>query len=134
MARRPRRNCKKPYARLGLLAQAKDGVKSKAEVNGFNRLLQQRSLKDIFDQHLTSICKLWFFHLRSIARIRDCLSTTDTETLVHAFITSRLDSCNSLLYGLPKFLTDRLQYVQHSAARLITRSRKYDPMKKIRLF
>ena len=78
------------------------------------------------DQHVTSICKSSFFHLRSIAKTRDSLSTTDTETLVHAFITSRLDCFNSLLYSLPKFLIGRLQNVQNSAARFITRSRKYD--------
>ena len=69
---------------------------------------------------------MFFFHLRSIARIRDCLSTTDSEILVHAFITSRLDSCNSLPYGLPEILIGRSQNVQNSAERPITRSRKYD--------
>lgn len=61
-----------------------------------------KNMSIIFDQHLsldqrvTSICKSCFvFDLPSIARIRECLSTTDTETLVHAIITSRLDSCNS---------------------------------------
>jgi hypothetical protein len=44
----------------------------------------------------------------------------------HAFITSKLDNSNSLLHGLPKFLFDRLQNVQNSAARIITGSRKYD--------
>ena len=67
------------------------------------------------DQHVTSICKSTIYlQLLSIAWIRDCLSTTGTEILLHAFITSRLDSCNSLPYGLPKFLIDRLQNVQNS--------------------
>ena len=74
------------------------------------------------DQHVTNICKACFFHLRNIAKIRDYLSTADTETLV----SSKLDSCNSLLYGLPKSTIDRLQKVQNSAARLITRNKKFD--------
>jgi hypothetical protein len=64
------------------------------------------------DQHVANICKTCFFHLRKIAKIRDYLSTADTETLVHSLITFKLDSCNSLLYGLPKFMIDRLQNVQ----------------------
>ena len=71
-------------------------------------------------------CTACFFHLRNIAKIREYLSTADTETLVHAFITSKLDSCNSLLYGLPESLIDRLQNVQNSATRLITRNKKID--------
>ena len=49
-----------------------------------------------------------------------------TEKLVHAFITSKIDVNNSLLYGLPDFLLQRLQHVQNSAARLVTRSQKHD--------
>ena len=83
--------------------------------------------QDMFlEQHVADICKVCFYHLRNIARIRDYLSLPDTETLVHAFITTKLDSCNSLLVGLPKSLLDRLQSVQNSAARLITRSKKYE--------
>ena len=45
---------------------------------------------------------------------------------MHAFVTSRIDSCNALLFGLPNFLIQRLQYVLNSAARVIARSRKFD--------
>ena len=47
-------------------------------------------------------------------------------TLIHAFVTSRLDYCYSLLYGLPKYQISKLQRVQNTAARLITNTRKYD--------
>ena len=38
----------------------------------------------------------------------------------------RIDSCNSLLYGLPDLQISKLQRIQNSAARLVTRSRTYD--------
>jgi len=45
-------------------------------------------------------------------------------TLVHAFITSRVDYCNAVLYGVPAEVTRRLQAVLHAAARLITSVRR----------
>ena len=77
------------------------------------------------DKHVTNICKNCFFHFRKIARIKEYLSTSDIRTLVRAFITSKLDNCNSLSHGLPKFLIDRLQTVQNCAARLVTGSKQY---------
>ena len=48
------------------------------------------------------------------------------KTLVHAFVTSKLDNCNALLYGLRKYKIQRLQYALNSAARQVTLSRKHD--------
>ena len=76
--------------------------------------------------HINSTCKGAFHHLRNIAIIRKYLSVKTTEILVHAFVTSKLDFCNSLLYGVPKSLLQKLQSVQNTAARLVTCSRKYD--------
>ena len=42
-----------------------------------------------------------------------------TEKLIHAFITSRLDYCKSLLYGVPDHHMQKLQYVTHASAQLI---------------
>jgi len=46
------------------------------------------------------------------------------KTLVHAFISRRLDYCNSLLYGVSDSLLAKLQTVQNAAARVITGTRR----------
>ena len=69
---------------------------------------------------------------RNIARVRKHLSFESNQVLIHAFVTSKLDYCNSLYYGLPDFLIKKLQYVQNSAARLLTGSCKYDNVTPIR--
>ena len=48
------------------------------------------------------------------------------KTLVHAFVTSKLDNCTALFYGFPKYKIQRLQYMLNSTARLVTLSRKHD--------
>ena len=65
-----------------------------------------------------------FYQLRNIARIRKYLSHKTTEFLVHAFVSLKLDFCNSRLYGIPKYL-QKLQSVQNAAVRLVTSS-KFD--------
>ena len=67
-----------------------------------------------------------FFRICGIAKIRRYLSHDTAKTIVHAYITSRLDNCSALYYGLPKYLIDRLQLVQNSAARLVIASREHD--------
>ena len=74
--------------------------------------------------HVTKICNAAFYHLHNIRRIRKYFSR-DSLTLIHAFITSRLDYCNGLLNGLPKSQLVKLQRVQNAAARLVLNLRKY---------
>ena len=66
-----------------------------------------------------------FYYLYNIRRIRKYLSRLSTETLIHAFVSSRIDYCNSLLYGLPVYQLNKLQRVQNAAARLIFLESKY---------
>ncbi len=79
-----------------------------------------------FENHISHVTKTAFFHLRNIAKLRNMLSVSDAEKLVHAFMTSRLDYCNALLGGCPASSINKLQIVQNAAARVLTRSRKYD--------
>ncbi len=79
-----------------------------------------------FDLHITHITRTAFFHLKNIARLRPSLTFSAAETLIHAFITSRLDYCSSILYGSPSKLLNKLQYIQNSAARLLTHTRSRD--------
>ncbi len=79
-----------------------------------------------FEKHISNVTKTGFFHLRNIAKLRNMLPVSDAEKLVHAFMTSRLDYCNALLGGCPASSINKLQVVQNAAARVLTRSRKYD--------
>ncbi len=76
--------------------------------------------------HINSVCKSGYYHLRNISRIRKCITHDACVTLVHAFITSRLDYCNTLFAGLPDCDINKLQLVQNSAARIVTLTRKFN--------
>ncbi len=78
-----------------------------------------------FENHISHVTKAAFFH-PNIAKLRNMLSVSDAEKLVHAFMTSRLDYCNALLCGCPASSINKLQIVQNAAARILSRSRKYD--------
>ena len=78
------------------------------------------------DKHINSITRKASMSLYNIGRIRRYLTTEATKTLVHAFIISRLDYANGILYGLPDSSVFRLQKIQNHAARLVTKTKKYD--------
>ena len=89
------------------------------------KVTSARNLGVMMDEHLdmnvhvSHICKICYFKIRNIYKIRKFLSTKATKTLVQAVITSKLDYCNSILYGINSGLIKKLQRVQNSAARLI---------------
>ncbi|KAK3730942.1 hypothetical protein QZH41_008835, partial [Actinostola sp. cb2023] len=58
-------------------------------------------------------------------QIRKYLTADSTKTLIHAFVTSHIDYCNSLLYGLPQYQFDRLQRVLNAVARVTCLIPKY---------
>ena len=82
--------------------------------------------------HVNNMCKKSYLHLRNLSNIRKYLDKSTTETAVHAFISSILDYGNSLLYGIPNILTQKLQLVQNCAVRIVTGARKFDRVSHLR--
>ena len=75
---------------------------------------------------VASVCSAASHALWKIGKIRKFLGQHSAEKLIHAFVTSRIDYCNSLLFGLPDYEINKLQLIQNSAARLVARIRKRD--------
>ncbi|XP_067660309.1 uncharacterized protein [Haliotis asinina] len=77
-----------------------------------------------FNAHVNQVSKVCFFHLRSISNIRQYLTSAATQALVRALVTSRLDYCNSVLSGINSNLAVKLQRIQNTSARIISRTSK----------
>ncbi|CAH3137019.1 unnamed protein product, partial [Porites lobata] len=76
--------------------------------------------------HIGKICSKAFRGLYNIRQVRKFLTVQSTKALIHAFVSSHLDYCNALLFGLPKYQLDRLQKVQNAAARVTFQIAKFD--------
>ena len=91
-----------------------------------------KNLGVLFDEnlsihpHVTKICKTAYFHLHNILTIPKFLTREACETLVHSFIFNHFNYYNTLLYGIPANLLQKLQKVQNAAARVIVGISKYD--------
>ncbi|KAJ8037023.1 hypothetical protein HOLleu_17740 [Holothuria leucospilota] len=68
------------------------------------------------DKHISKVCKAGFYYIFNLKKIRKHMSSETMSTMVHSFIKSHLDYCNSLLNSKPVYLIQRLQ---NSAARLV---------------
>ena len=73
--------------------------------------------------HVVSGC---FYQLRQLRSVRRCLPFEARRALVTAFVASRLDYCNAVLYGVAACNINRLQVAMNTAARLVTGSGKYE--------
>ena len=73
-----------------------------------------------FRSHISVVCNSCFYHMRDLRRIRRHLDLDSAKLLATALVSSRLDYCNSLLYGIADIDLTRLQRVQNQLARLVT--------------
>jgi hypothetical protein len=90
-----------------------------------------RNLGVIFDsemsfaEHVNSTVRACFYQLRQLRFVRRSLTPDCAKTLVHAFVTSRVDYCNSLLHGASAHVIRHLQAVMNAAARLNLRAETF---------
>ena len=92
-------------------------------------IIQDEHLK--LDKHVSSLSSKSFYQLYKIRKLRKYLTTDATKILLHAFITSNLDYCNSLFYGMPKFLIKKLQRIQNASARVLLKVPKHNHITQI---
>ena len=78
-----------------------------------------------FSEHISNLTRSSYFQLRRLRAIRGSVSSSILTSIVHAFVSSRIDYCNSLLIGLPKVRLSPIQSVLNAAARLIARLPKF---------
>ena len=63
---------------------------------------------------MANLCHISYYHLRELQRVRRYLNHETAVKVASAWVSSRLDYCNSLLYNTKKAYTGRLQKVQNA--------------------
>ena len=82
--------------------------------------------KFTMEPHTTKIMQIAFLKIRQISYHRKFLTPSAAKTLIHAYITSRLDYYNGLLHGLPTNLLAKLESILNTVVRMVTKTRKYE--------
>src|SRR6218665_100045 len=88
-----------------------------------------RNLGVIFDLHLSfsnHISNLsCFMHIRDLHRIRPMLDSKTASTIATSIVHSKFHYCNSLFLSLDSAQIHRLQLIQNSLARAVTRTPRH---------
>src|SRR6218665_1961323 len=110
------------------------GVDRSSVAIAFPHICFQDSVRDLgvildqelsFSLHINQLTRSCYYQLRQLRVVSRSLFCSAAAALVHAFVTSRLDHCSSILAGLPLAQTACLDRVLRCAARLIGRIPKY---------
>jgi len=79
-----------------------------------------------FNTHVDNVCKSFNFHISTLRHIRRHISEDAAKTTACSMVNGWLDYCNSLLHRTSSSNIKKLQPVQNSVARIITRRRLLD--------
>ena len=78
-----------------------------------------------FSNHISNLSRSCFMHIRDLRRIRPMLDFKTASTIATSIVHSKLDYCNSLFLNLESTQLKRLQLIQNSLARAVTRTPKH---------
>ena len=81
--------------------------------------------------HVDATVSYCYKLISDVGRNRKLLSEADTVSLMHAIVSSRIDYCNSILYGINKNVMCKLQKVQNAAARLISKRKAWQSVRDV---
>ena len=84
-------------------------------------------------EHIKCLSSSCSYQLRQLRLIRNSINKKTIESLVHAFIHSRIDYCNSLFYGASKKSVLMLQSIQNRAAKVVVGGLRFDHVSPILL-
>ena len=91
-----------------------------------------KNLGVIFDKNLNlneqinNVCKKSYYQLQRINQLRKYLDQKSLISLVHAFVTSNIDYCNTIYFNIPEYMIQKIQRIQNTSARVITQTSKYE--------
>ena len=76
--------------------------------------------------HVNSVVSAAFYHIKDIGSIQYFLTPEAAVTLIHEHVTSMLDYCNALLYGLPDKLLYKVKKAQNAAVKVVMGTYKFE--------
>jgi hypothetical protein len=81
------------------------------------------------EPHVNKLVAMAFGQLKSISRLRKCLTSKTQLMLINTFILSRFDFSGSLLHNVSSKLMSRMQSVQNASIRVLRCLKKQDPIR-----
>ena len=84
-----------------------------------------------FGPHISQLVSRCFLYLCRIKSCEHALPMDAAKAVVNSFVIPRVDYCNSLLAGAPRYQLDRLQSVMNTAARLLVSAKKHDSIRHV---
>lgn len=75
-----------------------------------------------FNNQVNAICRSGYYHIKALKHIRKHIPLETANNIATAFVHSRLDYANSLLYNTTNCNIKKLQRVQNTLARVVTQS------------